>query len=37
MTPLDRMVARDAIRDTMAKYRVSGDRLKVDDYAATRH
>ncbi len=31
---LDELFAREAIRDTMAKYNVSGDRLKVDDYAA---
>jgi hypothetical protein len=34
MTPLDRMLARDGVRDTLAKYNVSGDRLKVDDYAS---
>ncbi len=28
------LLAREAIRDTLAKYNVSGDRLKVDDYAA---
>ena len=27
------MLAREAIRDTMAKYNTAGDRLKVDDYA----
>lgn len=31
---LDELLAREAIRDTMAKYNVSGDRLKIDDYAA---
>lgn len=31
---LDELVAREAIRATMAKYNASGDRLKVDDYAA---
>lgn len=31
---LDELLAREAIRDTLAKYTVSGDRLKVDDYAA---
>ena len=31
---LDELLAREAIRDTMAKYTTSGDRLKVDDYAA---
>ncbi len=31
---VDELIAREAIRDTMAKYNVSGDRLKVDDYAA---
>ena len=31
---LDDLLAREAIRDVMAKYTVSGDRLKVDDYAA---
>ncbi len=31
---LDELLAREAIRDTMAKYNVSGDRLKTDDYAA---
>ena len=31
---LDDLLAREAIRDTMAQYTVSGDRLKVDDYAA---
>jgi hypothetical protein len=28
------MIARDAIRDTLAKYNISGDRLKVDDYVS---
>jgi hypothetical protein len=31
---LDELLAREAIRDTMAKYNTSGDRLKVDDFAA---
>lgn len=31
---LDELLAREAIRATMAKYNVSGDRLKVDDFAA---
>ncbi len=31
---LDDLIAREAIRDTMAKYNTAGDRLKVDDYAA---
>jgi hypothetical protein len=31
---IEELLAREAIRDTMAKYNVSGDRLKVDDYAA---
>ena len=31
---LDEVLAREAIRDTMAKYNTSGDRLKVDDYVA---
>ena len=31
---LDELLAREAIRDTMAKYHVSGDRLKADDFAA---
>jgi|SRR5579871_2783173 len=31
---LDDLVAREAIRDTMAKYTTSGDRLKADDLAA---
>jgi hypothetical protein len=31
---IDELLAREAIRDTIAKYNVSGDRLKVDDYAA---
>ncbi len=30
---LDELLAREAIRDTMAQYNVSGDRLKVDAYA----
>ena len=30
---LEDLLAREAIRDTLAKYNVSGDRLKVDDYA----
>ena len=31
---LAELLAREAIRDCLAKYNVSGDRLKVDDYAA---
>jgi hypothetical protein len=31
---LDELLAREAIRDTMAKYNTSGDRLKVTDYVA---
>jgi hypothetical protein len=31
---VEELLAREAIRDTMAKYNTSGDRLKVDDYAA---
>ena len=31
---LEDLLAREAIRDTMARYTASGDRLKVDDYAA---
>ena len=31
---LDELLAREAIRDTMAKYNVSGDRLKAEDFAA---
>lgn len=31
---LEHLLAREAIRDTIAKYNVSGDRLKVDDFAA---
>lgn len=31
---LDELLAREAIRDTMAKYNTSGDRLKVDDYVS---
>jgi hypothetical protein len=31
---LEDMLAREAIRDTMAKYNTSGDRLKVQDYVA---
>lgn len=31
---IDELLAREAIRDTLAKYNVSGDRLKIDDYAA---
>ena len=29
---VDELLAREAIRDTMAKYNTSGDRLKVQDY-----
>jgi SnoaL-like domain len=31
---LDELLAREAIRDTMAKYNTSGDRLKAEDFAA---
>jgi hypothetical protein len=31
---LEDLLAREAIRDTMAKYNTSGDRLKVDDYVS---
>lgn len=31
---LDELLAREAIRDTLAKYNVSGDRLKIDDYVS---
>jgi hypothetical protein len=31
---LEDLLARESIRDTMARYNTSGDRLKVDDYAA---
>jgi hypothetical protein len=31
---VEELLAREAIRDTMAKYNTSGDRLKVDDYVA---
>ncbi len=31
---LDELLAREAIRDTMAQYNVSGDRLKVEEFAA---
>lgn len=31
---LDEMLAREAIRDTLAKYTTSGDRLKTEDFAA---
>lgn len=31
---LEEMLAREAIRDTLAKYNTSGDRLKVDDYVS---
>jgi hypothetical protein len=31
---LEDLLAREAIRDTLAKYNVSGDRLKIDDYVA---
>lgn len=30
---LDELLAREAIRDTMAKYNTSGDRLKTQDFA----
>ncbi|HEX7854625.1 MAG TPA: nuclear transport factor 2 family protein [Sphingobium sp.] len=31
---IEELLAREAIRDLMAKYTVSGDRLKVDDYVS---
>src|SRR5258708_35849487 len=31
---LDELLAREAIRKTMAKYTVSGDRLRIDDFAS---
>jgi hypothetical protein len=31
---IDELLAREAIRDTMAKYNTSGDRLKVEDYVS---
>lgn len=31
---LEELLAREAIRDTMAKYNTSGDRLKVEDYVS---
>lgn len=31
---LDELLARECIRDTLAKYNVSGDRLRIGDYAA---
>lgn len=31
---LDALIAREAIRATMAKYTLAGDRLKADDFAA---
>jgi hypothetical protein len=31
---IDEMLAREAIRATIARYNVAGDRLKVDDYVA---
>lgn len=31
---LDELLAREAIRDTMAKYNTAGDRLKVDEFCA---
>ena len=34
MMTLDELLAREAIRDTMARYNTSGDRLKVDDYVS---
>ena len=33
MTP-EEMLAREAIRDTISRYTIAGDRLKVDDYVA---
>jgi hypothetical protein len=31
---IDELLAREAIRKTMAKYTVSGDRLKIDDFVS---
>ncbi len=31
---LEELLAREAIRDTIAKYTTSGDRLKIDDYVS---
>jgi hypothetical protein len=31
---IEEMLAREAIRDTLAKYNTSGDRLKVEDYVS---
>lgn len=31
---VEELLAREAIRDTMARYTMAGDRLKVDDYVA---
>jgi 3-phenylpropionate/cinnamic acid dioxygenase small subunit len=31
---IEDMLAREAIRDTISRYNMAGDRLKVDDYAA---
>ncbi len=31
---LEQLLARESIRDTMARYTVAGDRLKVDDFVA---
>ncbi|MBV1916943.1 MAG: nuclear transport factor 2 family protein [Sphingomonadaceae bacterium] len=31
---VDELLAREAIRDTLAKYNVSGDAMKTEDYAA---
>jgi len=31
---VDELLAREAIRDTMARYTVAGDRLRVDDFVA---
>ena len=31
---IDDLLAREAIRDTLAKYNTSGDRLKAEDFAA---
>lgn len=31
---LDDLLARDAIRDTMARYNIAGDRLRAEDFAA---
>jgi len=32
---IEELIAREAIRDTLAQYNVSGDRMRVDDYVAS--